>query len=152
VFLVGHEEGSDGSRLVPLSISKAGSSENLPWLFSILLKGVVEEGCEGVTSLSLVLVVRFRFGRRGAMQRCRHSEVDLGVPPWYSKLAITDGLDVRKGEVLFVLQVVKDLVVRVTKGSVVGGFEGSQNDGPKYVIIPGQKASYLTDKKDSCSP
>jgi hypothetical protein len=49
------------------------------------------------------------------------------------KLASTDGLDVRKGEVLFVVQVVEDLVVRSAKGAV-GGFEGSQNDGPKYVV------------------
>ena len=50
------------------------------------------------------------------------------------KLAGTDGLDVRKGEVLVVVQVVEDLVVRCAKGTVGGGFEGSQNDGPKYVV------------------
>ena len=94
------------------------------------------------------------------------------------KLAGTDGLDVRKGEVLVVVQVVEDLVVRCAKGTVVGGFEGSQNDGPKYIVdserahaikssadiadftevgvdsvlgiaIPGHKASDLTGKKDS---
>jgi hypothetical protein len=43
-------------------------------------------------------------------------------------------LDVRKGEVLVVVQVVEDLVVRCAKGTVIGEFEGSQNDGPKYVI------------------
>ena len=98
----------------------------------------------------------------------------LGVP----KLASKDGLDVRKGEVLVVVQVVEDLVVRGAKGAVVGGFEGIQNDGPKYVVdderahvlkrsadianftevgvdsvlgvaIPGHKASDLTTKKDS---
>jgi hypothetical protein len=48
----------------------------------------------------------------------------LGTP----KLAGTDGLDVRKGEVLVVVQIIEDLVVRCAKGTVVGGFEGSQND------------------------
>ena len=94
------------------------------------------------------------------------------------KLASTDGLDVRKGEVLVVVQVVEDLVVRGAKDAVVGEFEGSQNDGPKYVVdgerahvvetsadiadftevgvdsvlgaaIPGYKESDLTGKKDS---
>ena len=48
----------------------------------------------------------------------------LGTP----KLAGTDGLDVRKGEVLVVVQIIEDLVVQCAKGTVVGGFEGSQND------------------------
>jgi hypothetical protein len=52
------------------------------------------------------------------------------------KLASTDCLDVRKSEVRsVVVQVVEDLVVRCAKGAVVGRFKGSQNDGPKYVII-----------------
>ena len=42
----------------------------------------------------------------------------LGTP----KLASTDSLDVRKGEVLVVVQVVEDLVVHCAKGMVVGGF------------------------------
>ena len=54
----------------------------------------------------------------------------LGVPKW----AGPDGLDVRKGEVLVIVQIVEDLVVHGAKGTVVGGFEGSQNDGPKYVV------------------
>ena len=87
-------------------------------------------------------------------------------------------MDVRKGEVLVVVQVVEDLVVRGAKDAVVGEFEGSQNDGPKYVVdgerahvvetsadiadftevgvdsvlgvaIPGYKESDLTGKKDS---
>jgi hypothetical protein len=87
-------------------------------------------------------------------------------------------LDVRKGEVLVVVQIVEDLVVRCVKGTIVGGFEGSQNNGPKYVVdgerahvlkrsadiadftevgvdsvlgvdIPGHKASDLKGKKDS---
>jgi hypothetical protein len=50
VFLGGHEEGCDGIWLVPLSVSDAGSSD-LPGLFSMLRKGVAEEGGEVVTSL-----------------------------------------------------------------------------------------------------
>ena len=50
------------------------------------------------------------------------------------KLASTDGLDVRKRKILVVVQVVEDLVVRCAKGAVVGGFEGSQNGGPKNVV------------------
>jgi hypothetical protein len=98
----------------------------------------------------------------------------LGTP----KFAGTDCLDVRKGEVLVVDQVVEDLVVRSVKGTVVGGFEGNQNDWPKDIVygerahaikssadianftevgvdsflgvdIPGHKTSDLTGKKDS---
>jgi hypothetical protein len=98
----------------------------------------------------------------------------LGTP----KLASTDGLDVRKGEVLVVVQFVEDQVARCAKGAVGGGFEGGQNDGPKHFVdgershvlkssadiadltevgvnsvlgvsIPGHEASDLTGKKDS---
>jgi hypothetical protein len=91
----------------------------------------------------------------------------LGAP----KLAGTDGLDVRKGEVLVVVQVVEDLVVRGAKGTVFGGFEGYVVNGERAhvikssadiadftevgvdsvlgVAIPGHKASDLTGKKDS---
>jgi hypothetical protein len=94
------------------------------------------------------------------------------------KLASTDGLDVRKRKILVVVQVVEDLVVRCAKGAVVGGFEGSQNGGPKNVVdgerdhvfknstdiadfaevgvnsvlgvaIPGHESSDLTGKEDS---
>jgi hypothetical protein len=41
----------------------------------------------------------------------------LGTPKWAS----TDGLDVRKGDVLIVVQVVEDLVVRGAEGAVVEG-------------------------------
>jgi hypothetical protein len=58
---------------------------------------------------------------------CRRCEVDPGVAPWYAELASTDGLYVCKGDVLFVVQVVEDLVVRDAEGVVVRGFEGSQN-------------------------
>ena len=87
-------------------------------------------------------------------------------------------MDVRRGEVLVVVQVVEDLIVHGVKGKVVGGFEGSHNDGPKYVVngeradviersadiadfteggvdsvfgvaIQGHKAADLTGKKDS---
>ena len=54
----------------------------------------------------------------------------LGTP----KLASTDCLDVRESDVLVVVQVVEDLVVCCAKGVVAGGFEGSQNDGPKNVV------------------
>ena len=37
--------------------------------------------------------------------------MDPGVAPWYAELASTDGLDVCKGGVLFVVLVVEDLVV-----------------------------------------
>jgi hypothetical protein len=58
---------------------------------------------------------------------CHRCEVDpslLATP----KLASTDGLDVCKREVLVVVQVVEDLVVRCAKAAVVRGFEASQND------------------------
>jgi hypothetical protein len=151
----------------------------------MFFKGAAEEGGEFVAPLSLVLVVLLGFDRRGAQRGARGVFAVrwirvslLGMP----KLASTYGLNVRKGdvkgEVLVVVQVVKDLVVRGAKGSVVGGFEGSQNDGPKYVVdgerahvlkssadiadftevgvdsvlgvdIPGHKASDLKGKKDS---
>jgi hypothetical protein len=131
--------------------------------------------------LSLVLVVLLGFDRRWARRSARGVDAVrwirvslLGAP----KLASIDGLDVRKGEVLVVVQVVEDLVVRGAKGAVVGGFEGSQNDGPKHIVdgerahvikssadiadftevgvdsvlgvaIPGHKVSYLTGKEDS---
>jgi hypothetical protein len=97
----------------------------------MFFKGVAEEGVEFVAPLSLVLVVLLGFDRRGAwlsargVRTVRWIRVSLlGTP----NLASTDGLDVRKGEVLVVIQVVEDLVVRSAKGEVVGGFEGSQND------------------------
>jgi hypothetical protein len=147
----------------------------------MFFKGVAEEGGECVAPLSLVLVVLLGFDRRGARRGAR----GVGVVWWIRvsllgtpTLANTDGLDVREGEVLVVVQVVEDLVVRDAKGVVVGGFEGSQNDGPKYVVdgerahvlkssahiadftevgvdsvlgiaIPGHKASDLTGKEDS---
>ena len=99
VFLCGHEEGGDGSRLVPLSDNEAGAAENLPGLFAMLLKGAAEEGGEFVASLSLVLVVLLRFGRLCALRgarcfgavRCAWSAF---LAP--SKLASTYGLDVCK--------------------------------------------------------
>jgi hypothetical protein len=142
---------------------------------------VAEENGEVVAPLSLLLVVLLRFDRRCA----RRSARGVGAVRWIRvsllgapKLAGTDGLDVRKSEVLVVVQVVEDLVVRCAKGAVVGGFEGSQNDGPKYVVdgerahvtkssadiadftevgvdsvlgvaIPVHEASDLTGKKDS---
>jgi hypothetical protein len=148
----------------------------------MFFKGVAEEGGEVVTSLMLVLVVLLGFDRRGA----RRSARGVGAVRWIRvsllgtpKLASTDGLDVRKSEVLVVVQVVEDLVVRCAKSAVVtGGFEGSQNDGPKDVVdgehahvlkssadiadfaevgvnsvlgvaIPGHEASDLTGKEDS---
>ncbi len=36
MFLGGHEEGGNGSRLVPLNASEAGSAENLQGLFTML--------------------------------------------------------------------------------------------------------------------
>jgi hypothetical protein len=155
--------------------------ENLPRLFTMFFKGVAEEGGEFVAPLSLVLVVLLGFERQGA----RRSAWGVGAVRWIRVsllgipiLASTDGWDVRKGEVLVVIQVVEDLVVLGAKGAVVGGFEGSQNDGPKYVVngecahviksstdiadftevgvdsvlgvaIPGHKASDLTGKKES---
>ena len=87
--------------------------------------------------MSFVLVVLLRFDRRCAL----HSARGVCAGRWIRasllcepKLAGTDGLDVRKGEVLVVVQVVEDLVVRCAKGTVGGGFEGNQNDGPKYVV------------------
>jgi hypothetical protein len=146
----------------------------------MFFKGVAEEDGEFVTSLMLVLVVLLGFDRRGTRSpqgvlAVRWFRVSLlGAP----KLASTYGLDVRKSEVLVVVQVVEDLVVRCAKGAVVGGFEGSQNDGPKNIVngesahvlkrsadivyfaevgvnnvlgvaIPGHEASDLTVKEDS---
>jgi len=107
VFLGGHEEGGDGSGLVPLGASEAGSAEDLSMLFTMFFKGVAEEGGEFVTSLMLVLVVLLGFDRRGA----RRSARGVGAVRWVAllgtpKLASTDGLDVRKSKVLVVVQVV----------------------------------------------
>ena len=103
----------------------------------MFFKGVAEEGGEFVTSLMLVLVVLLGFDRRGARRGAR----GVGAVRWFRvallgapKLASTYGLDVRKSEVLVVVQVVEDLVVCCAKGAVVGGFEGSQNDGPKNIV------------------
>jgi hypothetical protein len=103
----------------------------------MLLKGGAEEGGEFVAALAFVLVVLLRFGWRGA----RRSARGVGAVRWIRvallgtpKLASTDSLDVCKGDVLFVVQVVKDLVVRGAEGAVVRGFEGSQNDGLKNVV------------------
>jgi hypothetical protein len=103
----------------------------------MFFKGVTEEGGEFVAPLSLVLVELLCFDRQGVLRGARGVSVVwwirvslLGTP----KLAITDCLDVLEGEVLVVVQVVEDLVVRCAKDAVVGGFEGSQNDGPKYVV------------------
>jgi hypothetical protein len=50
------------------------------------------------------------------------------------KSASTDGLDVLKGDVLVLVQVVEDLVVHCSEDAVVRGFDGSQNDGLKNIV------------------
>ena len=102
----------------------------------MLLKGDVEEGGEFVAALAILLVVLLMFGWRGA----RRSTRDVGAVRWI-RVSLLGTLNwraqtvwMRKGEVLVVVQVVEDLVVGCAKGDVVGGFEGSQNDRPKYVI------------------
>ena len=57
MFLGCHEEGSDGSWLVPLNSSEACSVGDLPRLVTMLFKGIAEEGIKFVISLMLVLVV-----------------------------------------------------------------------------------------------
>ena len=95
----------------------------------MLFEGVAEEDDVFMTSLTLVLVVLLGFDRRCARRGARRVSAVrwirvslLGTP----KLASTDGLDVRKGDVLVVVQVVEDLVVRGAEGAVVTGFEGSR--------------------------
>jgi hypothetical protein len=66
VFLGGHEEGGDGSRLVPVSVSEAGAAENCLGLVSMLVEGVAEEDDVYMASLMLALVVLFGFDRRCA--------------------------------------------------------------------------------------
>ncbi len=80
MFLGGHEEGGDGSGLVPLGASNAGSAEDFPMLFTMFFKGVAGEGGEFVTSLMLVLVVLLGFDRRGA----RRSARGVGAVRWRS--------------------------------------------------------------------
>jgi hypothetical protein len=70
--------------------------------------------------LFFVLVVLLRFDRQCSRRSARGVGVVrwirvslLGVPKW----AGPDGLDVRKGEVLVVVQVVEDLVVRDVRGA-----------------------------------
>jgi hypothetical protein len=135
-----------------LGASEAGSAENLPRLFTMFFKGVAEEGSEFVAPLSFVLVGLPGFHRRGARRGARRVSAVrwirvslLGTP----KLASTYGLDVRKGEVLVVVQVVEDQVVRGAKGAVGGGFEGSENDGPKYVV-DGERAHVLESAQRKC--
>jgi hypothetical protein len=102
--------------------------ENLPRLFTMFFKGVAEEDGEVVTSLMLVLVVLLGFDRRGSQRSTR-------------------GFGCTQSEVLVVVQVVEDLVVRCVKGTVVGGFEGSQNEGPKDVVY-GERAHVLKSSAD----
>jgi hypothetical protein len=90
-----------------------------------------------MASLMLVFVVLLGFDRRCARRGAR----GVGEVRWVRssllatpKSASTYGLDVRKSEVLVVVQVVEDLVVRGVKGAVDRGFEGSQNDGLKNVV------------------
>ena len=66
MFLGGHEEGGDGSRLVPVSVSEAGATENYLGLVSILVEGVAEKDDVFMASLMLVLVVLLGFDRRCA--------------------------------------------------------------------------------------
>ena len=72
----------------------------------MLFEGVAEEGDVFMSSLMLVLVVLLGFGRRCALRVAR-GVVDVR---WIqssflatSKLASTNGLDVRKSEVLVVV-------------------------------------------------
>ena len=81
--------GCDGNKFVSLSASQSDSAKNLPGLFTMLLKGVAEEGGEVVASLSLVLVVLLGFVRRCALcgalcfgaVRCARA-VLLAEPNW----------------------------------------------------------------------
>ena len=87
----------------------------------MLFEGVAEEGDVFMSSLMLVLVVLLGFGRRCALRVAR-GVVDVR---WIqssflatSKLASTNGLDVRKSKVLVVVQVVEDLVVAARRAQL----------------------------------
>ena len=89
-----------------------------------MLKGGAEDGGEFVAVLALVLVVLIgwrgtRLSARGVGSVRWIRVALLGTP----KLASTDGLHVCKGDVLFVVQVVEDLVVRGAEDAVVKGFD-----------------------------
>ena len=95
----------------------------------MLFEGVADKDDVFMASWTLVLVVLLGFDRRCARRGAR----GVSAVRWIRvsllgtlKLASTDGLDVRKGEALVVVQVVEDLVVRGAEGAVVTGFEGSR--------------------------
>ena len=58
--------GGDGSRLVPVIVSKTCRAENVLGLVSMLVEGVAEEDDVFMASLMLVLVVLVGFDRRCA--------------------------------------------------------------------------------------
>jgi len=55
VVLRGHEEGSDGRRLVPVSASETGAIENFLGRVSMSVEGVAEEDHVFMASWMLVL-------------------------------------------------------------------------------------------------
>ncbi len=77
--------------------------------------------------------------------------MDPGVAPWYAELASTDGLDVCKGGVLFVVLVVEDRVrVRVFESLAdFADFSKMVVDIVLGVAVPCHEASNLASKKDS---
>jgi hypothetical protein len=97
----------------------------------MFLKGVAEEGGEVVTSLSLVLVVLLRFGRRGA----RRSARDVGAVRWI-RVSLLCTPKWRAQMVWMCAKVMSLSSSRSSRiwsygaeGGVVGGFDSSQNEG-----------------------
>jgi len=74
--------------------------EDLPWLVTMLFKGVAEEDGEFVTSLMLVLVVLLGFDRRSARRVARGVSAERALVRVAAKLAGASLLDESEGQVL----------------------------------------------------
>jgi hypothetical protein len=92
----------------------------------MLFKGVAEEGSEFVTSLMLVLVVLLGFDRRGARRGARGVGAERALVRVAAKLAGASVLDESEGQVFVVVEVIQDLVVRVTERVISRSLEGSR--------------------------
>jgi hypothetical protein len=128
VFLGGHEEGSDGSGLVPLSTSEACSVGDLPRLVTMIFKGIAEEDGEFVISLMLVLVVLLCFDQRGMLRGARGVGAEGELVRVTAKLADASILDESERQVFVVVEVIQDLVVLITERVISRSLEGSHED------------------------
>jgi hypothetical protein len=131
----------DSKELIRLACTfEARLVKNLLRSNPIFFEGVAEHGNVGISTLVLVLVVLLRFGRRSAQRSTRSTErgraarsVSIFVFS-QAKLACADGLNVRKGKILVVVQVIEELVVHVTKSTGIRGFQSGHDNGFEDII------------------